>query len=346
MRFRPKLASDHFGHHLGSFSLSIMPAKINAEKQAAKRAKQEQKTAEASADAMANSFTNLADLALHKELDFLTEHMRGNPTLVYTLSSCIRDGTLEGLITGQYQDSAGKKAVPKSKAKDRLRENKQKRWKHLSEVQMQQIVLAARPDYAENELPASSSWTEVGYALLGVCGDDPLPHHKYPQCIVFNELKNVAAKRYVQLGSRFGGIPLSDLYGFFKVQGDKLQCSLMPSDQLVHIPMAADATVIEVVDPWNQNSELLVKTPQAVGKFLIQELIGNIFTFPEFGEEWNIPNYDATDPMDESDNEDGASSAASSRSRSKPSPRFLSDALRARLAGSGSASSSSAVRPP
>jgi len=319
-----------------------------------KRSRQEAKAAEAAADEMASAFSNMAGLVVEKAVEYLMENLRHRPQWLYTLSSCARDSTLEHLLFG------GKKAsAAGQQKKDLLKITRVKKWKNLTESQMKAIVAAVRPDWSDGNLPGASTWTDLGYALLGVAGDNLLPHHTYPQRQSFRELTRLCVKRYEHLGKRFDGISLENTYGLWRMVNDKLETALK-AGVAVSIPMHAPGASATIDDVWSPDAEVQVHAAYGTGKFAIKDIFQaadeQIFPGEDDADHWQIPNYQAAEVVDEDEDQDdedsnaSASAAGSGRGRGKAKANASSSwtplALRQRLSQSAGSSATAVAAPP
>ena len=315
----------------------------------AKRQRLQARDADTKADSIAEGLSTIGEIAIEREVEMLNAHLRKKPALLYTLSSCIRDGTLEALLTGGLPS----KPPPQKVSKDALKP-KQKKWKNMSEKQMKVICLHLMPDWSEQELPQRHTWTEIGCAMLGVKGNDNLPFDVFPWCSTMTELLKASKMRWDILGKRFEGKNLNDLYGLWRIDGQRVECAF--DSEKVAVPMGGQATEVEISDVWDFEATIRVAAPFGTGRFSLFEVFdtANVKPFELQGDGgvWELPDYQEPDP-DSGDDDDGAASVSSIASasssgiaRPKASPSMLSAALRARLQGSGSSASGSVPPPP
>ena len=302
----------------------------------AKRARLEQQAAERAADGMVETMANFSDLALERELESLTTHLRANPSLLYSLSSYVRDGTLEALMNGTL--SRPEIAAPAAKpAKDALKP-KQKKWKHITEAQWKRVCIHLMPDWEQQALEPGQTFTEIGMVLLGVKADDNLPFMTYPWCTTWTELLKASKMRYDALGKRFEGMDLSALFGLWKITDDKkAKCAL--NDAAVSIPLAGPDSTVVISDAWDRNAKVTVTS--ALGRItcVLHEIFLNadIALWEDEGDggAWELEDYE--EPSAPADDDDavsvasGASGSSASSAAPKATPQMLSQALRARM---------------
>ena len=326
---------------------NMAPKRVSA----AKRQRLEQQAADRAASDMVETMANFSDLAVERELEGLISHLRANPTLLYSICSYVRDGTLEALMNGQLARSeiAATAAKP---SKDALKP-RQKKWKHITEPQMKRVCVHLVPAWDEQTLPPEHTWTEIGFAVLGVTSTDDLPAETFPWCTTWPELLKAATMRYDALGKRFQNQALSDLFGLWKITDDN-KAKFAFHDVAVDLPMGSQASEVGVSDPWDPAAEVTVVTPVGKIKCVLGEVLGNagidLFNSNGDGGAWDLPDYEepsaAADDDDAASVASGVSASSAGSTRPKASPQMLSQALRARLQGAGRGAGANVPLPP
>ena len=312
---------------------------------AAKRQRLQAQDAERTAQGIVESMASISEIAVERELEALTTQLRADHALLYALSSWMRDGTLKNLMNGSVQPAAPAAAKPKP-GKEALKP-RQTKWKNISESQFKRICLHLRPDWEGESLGPQQTFTEIGQVMLGVKSTDALPAAAFPWCTTWPELLKASSMRWQGLGRRFENTTLSEMFGLWKIQDDKkIRCAL--GNHQTEVPLGDQATSIDIGDCWDRDASVNVTTPMGKIQCAISELFENagidVFAGEGDGGAWTLPGYEQPEAPG-SDEEDDAVSVASGASstaspaRTRAPSHMLSSALRARMQGSGRASS-------
>ncbi len=136
----------------------------------------------------------LGDIAFQKELEFLGQEFQKNKALAYTISSLLKDGTLEKVLAGNAAGGAAAAAAPGP----RVLARSCRRVKHLRLDLVREILRQLLPEGQTEWLEVPENRERLVPLLcfaLNCTPDFPLPHTgPFPQCAEVARLKDSAAR--------------------------------------------------------------------------------------------------------------------------------------------------------
>ena len=224
---------------------------------------------------MVNAFAQLGEVAFEKEVTFVTEHLRADRTMMYQLSSLLKDGTLKSLLNGEHRS-----AVPQTPAVGARKLNlaRQKKWRHLKPSEASEIMALLEPNTFGGGavVPEDLAIQKYLYVALHVQADTPLPHTYWPDCIVWSNLLQICQKRYEVMGSWFKDLAIGDIFGYWDIVDNKLKCivNMLPC---ADIPFFVAGAIVKLEDPFSPDCEITITARGRTARLQCQEML------PELG---------------------------------------------------------------